>query len=250
MMRLTLTEPRYLKDSILVISELVNEVNLKFTKDKVELIAIDPANVAMVVFKLLSSAFSEYQLDKDKVIGVNLSHFTQILKRAKPTDILTLTLDEEKNRLDVLLKGSTTRNFSIALLDIDEREQKVPNLKFAGKVETNTLLFTEAIEDMDVIADSLSFHLNGKSFLIKSEGTTSTAQVTLNHDEETNIEHDKGDEIRSRYSIEYLKKIAKAAKLANMVSLEFGPDYPLRTEYRVLDKLSLSFVLAPRVSND
>ena len=51
-MKLTLTEPRYLRDSILIISELVNEVNLKFTKDKVELIAVDPATVAMVFFRL------------------------------------------------------------------------------------------------------------------------------------------------------------------------------------------------------
>lgn len=249
-MKLTLTEPRYLKDSILIISELVNEVNLKFLKDRVELVAIDPANVAMVMFKLLSSAFSEYQLDKEKTIGINLSQFTQILKRAKPTDILTLALDEEKNRLDVDLKGSTARHFSLALLDVDEREQKIPNLKFTCKIETNTLLFTEAIEDMDVIADSLSFHINGTTFKIQSEGTTSSAHVTLNHDEETTIEHTKEEELKSRYSIEYLKKIAKGAKLANTVSIEFGHDYPLRTEYKVIDKLSLAFVLAPRVSND
>ena len=56
-MRLTLTEPRYLKDSLLIISELVNEANIKLLSDRIELVAMDPANVAMVVFKLLSSSF-------------------------------------------------------------------------------------------------------------------------------------------------------------------------------------------------
>src|SRR3989344_2590408 len=104
-MKLTLTEPRYLKDSILIISELVNEVNLKFSKDKMELVAVDPATVAMVIFKLLSSAFSEYTVDKERTIGISLDALTQILRRAKPTDILTLELDEEKNKLNILLKG-------------------------------------------------------------------------------------------------------------------------------------------------
>ena len=53
----------------------------------------------------------------------------------------------------------------------------------------------------------------------------------------------------SKYSIEYLKKISKASKLADVVSLEFANDYPLRAEYKLLDKLRLSFILAPRVSN-
>lgn len=249
-MKLTLTEPRYLKDSIMIISELVNEVNLKFSKDKMELVAVDPATVAMVIFKLLSSAFSEYTIDKERTIGISLDALTQILRRAKPTDILTIELDEEKNRLNIILKGSTVRKFNLGLLDIDEREQKVPNLKFAAKIETNTLLFTEAIEDMDIISDNLTFVANGNSFLIQSEGTTSSGKVEIGGDEETNIETNKEEEQASRYSVEYLKKIIKAAKLSNNVTLEFGQDYPLRAEYRVLDKLSLQFVLAPRIPND
>ena len=59
-MRLTLSEPSTFKDSIAVISELVNEARFKVTKDGIELVAMDPANVAMVIFKLLSSAFAEH----------------------------------------------------------------------------------------------------------------------------------------------------------------------------------------------
>ena len=58
-MRLTLAEPKYLKDSISIISELVNEAKLKISKDGIELVAMDPANVAMVIFRLLPTAFTE-----------------------------------------------------------------------------------------------------------------------------------------------------------------------------------------------
>ena len=97
-MRLTLNEPRFLKDSILIISELVNEANLKILKDRIELVAMDPANVSMVIFNLLSSAFAEYDVKNEKTIGINLVNLTQILKRVKPTEMLTLELDEERNR--------------------------------------------------------------------------------------------------------------------------------------------------------
>ena len=47
-----------------------------------------------------------------------------------------------------------------------------------------------------------------------------------------------------------MKKIVKGSKLANKVVLEFAQDYPLRAEYKVLDKLSLLFILAPRTPTE
>ena len=54
-MKLTLTEAKYFKDSIAIISELVNEATFKIKPDGLEMIAMDPANVAMVIFKIVSS---------------------------------------------------------------------------------------------------------------------------------------------------------------------------------------------------
>ena len=62
-MKLTLAEPTYLKESINIISDLVNEARFKINKDAMELVAMDPANVAMISFKLPSSAFSQLEID-------------------------------------------------------------------------------------------------------------------------------------------------------------------------------------------
>ncbi len=234
---------------MLIISELVNEVNIRFYKDRIEIIAMDPANVAMVIFKLLSSAFSEYNVTDGKIIGINLLNLTQILKRAKPTDILSLEIDENKNRLSVTLKGNSSKKFELGLLDIEEREHKVPNLKFNAKVETNSLIFNDAIEDMDVISDSLTFQALNDKFMINSEGNVSSGNVDVGSGEETSVILSDGPS-SARYSIEYLKKIMKGSKLANTVVLEFGQDYPLKVEYKVIDRLALQFVLAPRTPTD
>ena len=49
-----------------------------------------------------------------------------------------------------------------------------------------------------------------------------------------------------RYSMEYLKKFIKADKLVNTVELSFNDDFPLKVEYKLVDKLLLGFILAPR----
>ncbi|MBI5797300.1 proliferating cell nuclear antigen (pcna) [Candidatus Woesearchaeota archaeon] len=248
-MELTLSEPRLLKESMNIISELVNEVTLRVDKDKIEIIAIDPANVAMVDFKLLSSAFLEYSVPKPQELAINLEHLKQILKRAKPSDTVSLALDEDKNRLKIVLKGDGTRTFNIPLITIDEAEQKLPSLQFATKVMMSSSRFDDAIEDMSIISESLSLTSFPDKFLIKSESNLKDAVVEIQARDDTSIRLD-GDALSSKYSIEYLKKISKANKLADQVSLEFGADYPLRAEYTLMDKLRLSFILAPRVSND
>jgi len=133
-MKLTLAEPRYLKESINVISELVAEAKFKINSNGLELVAMDPANVAMVIFKLLSSCFVEYSIEKEIELGINLNNFKQILKRSKSNDALTLEFGDD-NKLTIIMKSNTVRKFSIPVLELEDREQKVPELAFPVIIE-------------------------------------------------------------------------------------------------------------------
>ena len=64
------------------------------------------------------------------------------------------------------------------------------------------------------------------------------------------IEITTNEDINAKYSIEYLKKLIKGGKLSDKVVIRWNTDYPLKLEYNVLDKLALSFILAPRISED
>jgi len=249
-MKLTLAEPRTLVDSINVISEIVNEVRFKISSDKIDLVAMDPANVAMIDFKLFSSAFSEYHVDKEHELCVSLDALKSVLRRVKPSDMLTIELDEEKNKLKIQLKSDNVRTFNLALIDIEEKEQKIPNLDFNATVETASMTFDEAIQDADVVADAVLIKALSDRFIIEGESNMNNVIAEIPKDEETTVVIKSAEGSVSKYSIEYLKKIVKGGKLASKVKLQFGNDYPLRVDYFVEDKLNLGFILAPRVAND
>ena len=61
-MKLVLAESKYFKDSISIISELVTEAKFNVSNNGLEMVAMDPANVAMVIFKMLSSCFTKYEI--------------------------------------------------------------------------------------------------------------------------------------------------------------------------------------------
>ena len=185
-MRLTLADPTYLKESISIISDLVNEARFKITPNAIELVAMDPANVAMVVFKLLSSSFTEYDVVKDTEMAINLSNLKQILRRASPKDMLTLELDSD-NRLKIELRSSTTRTFNLPTIELEEKEQKVPDLKFPISIKTSSSVLNEAIADVDVVGESVAFIAEPKKFTLQAEGDLSQAKIEIKEDDETKI---------------------------------------------------------------
>lgn len=244
-MKLTLTEPKLLKDSISIIADLVTEAQFKITPDAIELIAMDPASVAMVTFKLLSSSFEEYDVKEEQTIALNLNNVKQVLKRATNCKI-TLELLEDK--LKFIMKGKSIKTFMLPLIEIEESERKVPNLNFETTVVTDSNILTEAIEDMDIIGESVTFETDKNKFKVSSKGDMSKADVEIGSDDDTKVVSE--GKFKSKYSIEYLKKIIQGAKLAPKVSLNFANDYPLKVEYKVLNKMQLVFILAPRVENE
>lgn len=245
-MKLTLAEPKYLKDSISIISELVNEARFKITPNAIELVAMDPANVAMVIFKLLSSCFTEYDVKEEQEIALNLGNLKQILRRAKPDDMLTMEL--KGNKLNIQLKGAARRTFSLPIIELDDKEQKVPELAFPTSIKTTASRLNDAIEDVDIVAESVSFSAEPKKLTVQAEGDLSQANIEIEADDNTKIETE--EKVKAKYSIEYLKKMIAGSKLANEVTIQFNKDYPLRLDFIEMDKVLLSFILAPRVEND
>ncbi len=248
-MKLVLAEPKFFKESISIISELVSEVKFKATKNSLELVAMDAANVAMVIFKLFSSSFTQYEVQDEEEIAINLSHLKQILRRAKPDDILSLETTDD-NKLKILLKSANSRSFSIPLLELEDKEQRVPELVFPLSIHTTSSLLADSIEDVNVVAESVTFLGEKSQLLVKAEGDLSKALIEIKPNEDTVIKTDSSDKFKAKYSLEYLKKMIAGGKLSDKVSLSFNSDYPMKLEYKLPDVLVLSFILAPRVDND
>ena len=76
------------------------------------------------------------------------------------------------------------------------------------------------------------------------------SQAKIEIKEGDNIKIEASEKVKAKYSIEYLKKMIGAGKLSENVELKFNKDYPLKIDFKAVDKLLLSFILAPRVENE
>ncbi len=241
-MLLRLENPRLFSDIISIISELVTEVKINVSKEGLSLTAVDPANVAMVHFKMPVDLFSEYQLEKPEVLGLNLDNLKAVLRRCKPGS--ALTLQKQDNFLKLSIFDRIKRDFNLALLDIDVEEKEMPNWEFNSVIKLNSDSLVEVLEDCTVVSDACTFTAEPSKLIVEAYGLHS-ARIEFSSDEA---------EIHSanstaRFSLEYMNKFAKGAKISNRAQLSFSNNHPLRLDFPT-GNVMLSFVLAPRIEQD
>ncbi len=129
---------------------------------------MDPANVAMVIFKLLSSSFIEYDVKEQTSLSINMNDFKQVLRRAKANDAVTLEIEE--NKFKITFKSNTTRTFYLPIIDVEEKQQKIPDLKFPATISADASIINEAIEDADIIGESVTFSAENQTLTITATG--------------------------------------------------------------------------------
>lgn len=242
-MRVKFDNPKVLSDVVSIISELVSEVKIRFGNEGMSIIAIDPANVALVSFKLPASVFGEYNVESNnEVLGINLDNLKAVLRRTKAGS--SLYMENSDGFLKIEIMDKVKRSFSLALLEIEGEDKKVPSLEFLSQIQMNPGDFVDVIEDSLIVADSCTLIAEPDKFIIEAAGLNS-ARAEFSSDEIKII----SGKSKAKYSLEYLQKFSKASKLADKIYINFSSNHPIKLEFKN-DGFELAFILAPRVENE
>lgn len=242
-MLLKMDDPRIFVNLISIISELVTEVRIKIRPEGMSLVAIDPATVAMVYFNIPSELFSTFQVEKNETLGVNLNDLKSVLKRCGMSSSLTLARQENTLRLEI--RDRIKRDFTLALIDVEGDEKEMPNWEFKSVIKMDAESFVEIVEDCLVVSDACTFFAEPNRFVVEARGALNSARAEFTSDEVEIY----SDHSIARFSLEYLSKFVKGAKIANRVEINFSDNHPMRVNFPA-GKVMLSFVLAPRVEQD
>jgi len=248
MFKLVLADSEVIRNSIPIIAEIIDEGVFKIGQNGLSLLSPDRTMVAVVDFHIPSSAFEEFRVEGTKELGLNMTSLVDVVKRVKSSDKLIIQAGKE-NTVNFLIEGKAKRKFELSLLDIHAEKPPIDQLKFHGRIELKSEVMEESIADADIVSDSVVLQAAPDSFRMSAKGDTTSVEVDLKKGDEGVASIEVHDKIRARYPMEYLKKMIKAGKLSDTVVLEFGTDYPMRLSFTAVDKVSLKFILAPRVED-
>jgi proliferating cell nuclear antigen len=217
-----------IQDSMKTISDLISEGLFQLTDDGIKLVAADPAMVALVDFDIEEDVFESFSLDEDTKIGLNLENFYSILRRANSNDTIVFEVKEDDSRFHITLENSSTRNFSLPILNLSEDDiPSTEDLEFEFSADLDASVIESAVKDAMVVGDSVVIEADDSGISISSEGDQSNVdfQIDSNADEVLEI---KGGKARSMFSLDYLNSMIGAKRLSNTVSIHLGNDFPMR----------------------
>jgi len=235
-----------LKGIIDVASPLVNEAKFNITPKGLSMRAVDPAHVAMVDLEIKNDAFEEFKA-KDIELGIDMDKFAGIMRLSNSGDIVSLTYNEDTNRLIVKI-GNLVRK--MGLIDTAGMpDPKMPNLNLPAKIVMNASELTQGVRASETVSDHLSLTVNKDNFELFAEGDTDTVNLKLpkNLLKELNT----SSKCKSLFSIDYFSNMIKPVKSDEPVTIMLGNDNPIRVEFDIANKKGhVTYLLAPRIESE
>jgi proliferating cell nuclear antigen len=228
------------------VGALMSDVSLDFDTDGFTIKAMDPANIAMILFEGKKSLFSSFVVEKSTKLSVSLDDLNGILKTIKKDD--KVRLNDSKNKLNLDIRGKNKMHFSIPLIDENYTAQKVPQLKFTADFSILGAVIKDAIKAANLVDDSIYFTVDGQRLIIgsRSEEKEFSEEMSMNENKELLDIKSEGT-TRAKYSIEYLIKVLGIVDPEKPLKMSFSNNYPMKLEYGINTDASISFILANRI---
>lgn len=232
-----------------VLGALVDECRIRFGEDGIHVSATDPAVVASVTLTVESSTFEEY-VGTDDVFGIDLERLENLLRIADREQPVSFVLDAETRNLHLAVEEL---EYTMALIDpASIRSPPDPsalNFEYDGGAVVKTEDVDRFVRATDMVADHLAIGMTEADDLLYVEAEGDTDDVFLSFSESDLVDSPSGD-IRSLFSLSYLRSMSRAIPNDRKVQLRLGTDLPISLRFDLAEgDGSVEYVLSPRIAS-
>jgi len=245
--KLRFVDARTWRYAIGAISKIIEEASYKFDVNAIKLRAIDPSRVVLVDFTIPREALTEYDIEREEVVGVNMEDLAKILRRAVKGDELELkTL--EAGRLAVSFLGRGVRTFIMPSLALTVEDIPELNIPFTVKAKFPPAAFRDLIKELEPVGDAIEFVTvqSEQKIIAKSSSDVAEVEIEASIANGALLELEASEDALAIYSTDYLSDIVSAAQVAEEVVFEYGTGIPCKIEYTLPYGGKLVFYVAPR----
>jgi proliferating cell nuclear antigen len=239
------------------LKDILNDVNIKFNEEGIQIITIDGKHIAIVHLKLVAEHFEYFYCERTSdqapfEIGINMKSLYTLLKTIGNNDIITMFVEKnDTTKLHIVIenKDKKTKDISkLRLLDFDDDIYKIPDIEFDSVIKMPSNDFQKICKDLSNISEIVTIRNEDNKFIMTVEGDIGEKQIII--EENINVEFQKlnNEIVEGKYDLKYLLLFIKSSNLCSTIELFLKKDHPLVLLYSVASLGSLKFVLAPKVS--
>lgn len=248
MFKLKMADAKLLRDMTTAISILVDEATFHISPEGIKLRAMDPSRVAMIDFEWPKTVFDEYICSEPTKMCINIGELLKLLKRTAKDEAIELFLDEKTARLQIRISGKYVRTFNMPTLEASEEEVPTPKISFNVKAKATTEGLRLAIEDAQLVSDHVRIEADNEKLVMNATGDLMGATIELKKGSDALLDLETKEPSKATFSLSYLSEIIKAASAtADIATIEFASDMPIKLDFQQSKEGRLTFYLAPRI---
>jgi proliferating cell nuclear antigen len=222
------------------LKEIIKEGNFECSEPGITFQGVDQSFIALVQLTLRRQGFSHYRVDDTINLGINIENILKLLKCGGTKDSLTLSSQDDSDILSLFFESeSRTAKFDHKLMVIDSEALTVPPMNYNTQCNMPSAEFARIVRDLATIGETVQISITKTGITFSVESPTGSGSVTLNNDDgseksSSGIKIKVEEEISQKFPLRYLNNFAKAAPLAENVSLKLSPESPFCVDFRMV----------------
>lgn len=233
-----------LKTFIESVNAVQEDVKIVFKQDGLFANVIDASHVCFVGIEIPSEKFDSYEVDENVVIPIEVAQLTSIYKISQKKPVKMSWSEEDNGGMVRFEVGGIIKNARLLNADIVADVREMPNISPPIKMRVKTEEYNLGVSAVADVSGLLQMCFEGGKPIMRSDSQGNSVQMTFENDVE--IIEGSSDDVMTRLSVEYLKRVSKG--LGDSMMVHMGNHQPIKIESKN-EGCSFTWLVAPRIDN-
>lgn len=239
-MKLKTIQASAIKSVFEVLKYIISDVNFVFEKSGIYMKTLDTAKVTFINIFMDARNFEIYECPRRVVAGLNIANTFNLLKTISSNDTLEIKIDD---CMQIIIENSQKKSstiFRMKLLDINEEDYDIDDLKFDIVTIIPSLNFQRIVRDMSNFSSHVEITREGRVLKMTCIGDFVDQTTVIECSESVDTV------FTNEYSLKYINMFAKATNISSNVSIQQHNDGPISFKYFIANLGEIQFYLAPK----
>jgi proliferating cell nuclear antigen len=231
---------------------------MHFEKNRLYIQSMDKSHICLADIEIKDKWFSFFDCSSDNKISIDSNHFATLLNYGVKHDKIELKYEDEHN-VDKLYvnflnekekKGSFDHFFELNLIDVDQDNLGIPKVEYDVDFTICSKKLIEVLTELNTFGENLNIKCYENIIELNSHGDTTKLKVNIPVDDLDEYAIAENEEIDIAFSLNHLCKMCLSIKICSTINVSLSSEYPMLLNYNLGDDSSVSFFIAPKVSDN